>query len=175
MEHLDLRPYSQKITIRKGDAVILRQTFREMKAAGIVPIDIRSFRIFARLWMFVDGKKLAFPLVEQSNTSVEAGKTPNYIYLDKADESNSTVVFAADWVNESGNGLDEGRYQLDFVYSSSQSYPKTYASYELVIDNNFRDDSPVSIGGTQYFLLTQTENMTINIYNSLIESQNLTE
>lgn len=169
---LDLTPFVRKYTIRPGDAWIFRMKFWQVFLGEPTPLDVRSLRITAKLYQFVDGKWEYFLSVNQSNKRLDDEALGNYIYLDPTDDRyNSGVVFAADWLQEGNAMLDEGKYKLEFSYNSELSFSKSFATYLVDLTETPREDDPVPVRGIDFFLILVPEVVNINIYNTIINNR----
>jgi hypothetical protein len=173
----DLTPFTRRYSMRPGDAWIFRMKFWQNFTGQAFPLDIRSFRVTAKLYQLVDSKWKYVLTVNQTNKTLNDDSLGNYLYLDPTDEQNAGLVFAADWVQadvaegDDNQLLSEGEYKLEFSYNSELSFTKSFATYLVDLTEKPREDEPLRLFGIDFFLILKPEVVNIEINNTIINGK----
>ena len=104
------------------------------------------------------GRKAGTPTV----SAIETG-----IYLNSADPSK--IVFLQDFKDSpNSNGLSEGEYRLDFLYTTDQGFDKSFFSYFPILTNEVKEDKYEIIAGVKYILTPLINSTIIHIHNTIL-------
>lgn len=171
MTEINLKPYARKFNIAPDDAWVFKMIFREMIEDVATPIDIRGFDITAKLYHFFDNQWNTFLTFQRRKDVPDMPNLENAIYFDRTDQTNSTAIFAFDWIAtqpENSQNLQNGLYRLVFQYSSPIGYKKTFLMYEVNIDTEIRPDGVPFKHNAEFVLIEPVPNVTIQISNTRI-------
>ena len=174
MNITDLRPASEKIIMRPGDAWIFQFLFRKIEINNPTPIDldVSFFDFTAKISQLIDGiwapwnsefsRKIA--VLEQSYANaIETG-----IYLSETDPSK--ITFAWDFKNNTENKetLSEGQYRLDFEYVSDKGYDKSFYRYFIELNTEDQESNLALINGQKFVIARGINSNIVNIHNTII-------
>lgn len=172
MKTTDLRPFSRELFIRPGDAWVFPMKFRQLINNVPVPLDVSNYMIGADVsqWQENGGFWKFFAKIERTGKNINQNSNGNYIYFDYSDLSNSSIIFAADWLLPGDATLSEGIYKVDFTYSSSLYFQKSFCTYKIHVTESIRDEDVPLMDGIEYMLLMVPEETVIYINNTIINN-----
>lgn len=175
MSVINLTPFVREYIVPSGDAWVFRMKMHQMINGDPVALDITGFTFKATLLEKIDGVWNRSTEFSITNEQISAQNPGNGIYMDLADESKSTIIFAFDWLTvqpQDSTVVQSGEYQLVFTYSSPIGYRKTFLKYKVSVTEDIRDGDFPSKNNIEYCLTEIPANVSVYVYNTAINQVN---
>lgn len=163
----DLRPQSIEYIMRKEDSWVFKFKFRMQEGNVLTDTDLTNQNVKGIVSRFSDNSWIDIATFEYQGNTFDAQNQQNGLYLDTTDNTNSTILFFADWYenNTAGQTLPNGLYRLEFTYTNILGLDRKCYSILIRITDDIRDEEAVIQDGIIHLIYQKLPDVNVTISN----------